>query len=149
MSHFSTIKTKLTNREGLVQALQDLKLQPKVYKEPYPLTGYYGSSQAQSAEIIIPGHTIKARADIGFRWNSKSGVYDIIHDAYETNPRLGQNFFTHNLVQAYGRRMVLSKAAQLTEQFGECTITETSNGQLQTLRLTFAAHQQVKQYARR
>ncbi|MBW4431292.1 MAG: DUF1257 domain-containing protein [Pelatocladus maniniholoensis HA4357-MV3] len=149
MSHFSTVKTKLTNRECLIQALQDLELQPQVHKTPQPLTGYYGGSQGQSAEIIVSGHTFKALADIGFRWNSKSGVYDIIHDAYETNPQLGQNFFTHNLVKAYGRRMVLSKAAQLTEQFGECTITQTSNGQVQTLRLTFAAHQQTQQYVRR
>lgn len=149
MSHFSTVKTKLTNRECLVQALEDLKLSPQIYKQPQPLTGYYGDSQGQSAEIIIRGQTIKARADIGFRWNSSSGVYDIIHDEYETIPRLGENFFSHQLMQTYGKRVVLAKAAELREQFGECTITETTEGQRQTLRLTFSGHQEVKQYARR
>ncbi|WP_026735967.1 DUF1257 domain-containing protein [Fischerella sp. PCC 9605] len=149
MSHFSTIKTKLTNREGLIQALQDLKLQPQVHQTPQPLKGYYGNSQGQSAEIIVPGCIIKARADIGFKWNQDSSVYDVIHDSYETVPRLGLNFFTHQLMQAYGKRMVRAKAAQLTEQFGECTITETSEGQVQTLRLTFAGHQQTQQYVRR
>ncbi|KOP24388.1 hypothetical protein AMR41_21090 [Hapalosiphon sp. MRB220] len=149
MSHFSTVKTKLTNRECLIQALQDLELQPQVHKTPQPLTGYYGGSQEQSAEIIVSGHTFKARADIGFRWNQNSGVYDVIYDAYETSPRLGENFFSHKLMQTYGRRMVLAKTEELREKFGECTITETTEGQVQTLRLTFAGHQEIKQYARR
>ncbi|RCJ38702.1 hypothetical protein A6770_39410 [Nostoc minutum NIES-26] len=149
MSHFSTVKTKLINRECLVLALEDLKLQPKVYELPRPLKGYYGGSQGQSAEIIVSGRIIKARADIGFRWNPDSGVYDVIHDEYETAPRLGENFFSHQLMQTYGKRMVLVKAQELQEKFGKCTITEEGIGQVQTLRLTFAGHQEISQFARR
>lgn len=149
MSHFSTVKTKLTNSKCLVQALEDLKLKPQVYETAQPLTGYYRDSQGQSAEIIVLGRTIKARADIGFKWNQTSGVYDVIHDEYETSPRLGENFFSHKLMQTYGRRMVLAKTEELREKFGECTISEETKGQVQTLRLTFAGHQEVKQYARR
>ncbi len=149
MSHFSTVKTKLTNRECLVQALDDLKLSPQVHEKPKALKGFYGDSQGQSAEIIVSGRTIKARADIGFRWNQSSGMYDVIHDSYETVPRLGQDFFSHKLMQAYGKRMVRAKAQELQEKFGECTIAEETNEQVQTLRLTFAGHQEVKQYARR
>ncbi|MBD2451857.1 DUF1257 domain-containing protein [Nostoc sp. FACHB-152] len=149
MSHFSTVKTRLVNRECLVQALEDLKLQPKVYETPQPLTGYYGDSQGQSAEIVVAGHTIKARADIGFRWNKADQAYQVIHDEYETTPRLGENFFSHQLMPAYGKRMVLAKAEELRERFGECTITEETTGQVQTLRLTFAGHQEVQQFARR
>ena len=111
--------------------------------------GYYGDSQGQSAEIIVSGCTINARADIGFRWNTTSGVYDVIHDEYETSPRLGENFFSHKLMRTYGRRMVLAKTEELREKFGECSIEETTNGSVQTMRLTFAGHQEVKQYARR
>ncbi|MEA5527309.1 DUF1257 domain-containing protein [Nodularia spumigena] len=149
MSHFSTVKTRLVNRECLVQALEDLKLKPQVHETAQPLTGYYGDSQGQSAEIIVSGRTIKARADIGFRWNSNSGVYDVIHDEYETSPRLGENFFSHQLMQTYGKGMVLAKAEELREKFGECSIEETTKGSVQTMRLTFAGHQEVKQYARR
>lgn len=149
MSHFSTVRTRLVNRECLVQALEDLKLQPKVYTSPQPLKGYYGDSQGQSAEIIVPGNTIKARADIGFKWNLTDNAYRVIHDEYETTPRLGENFFSHQLMQAYGQRMVRAKAAELQERFGSCTIAETTNGQVQTLRLTFAGHQEVQQFARR
>lgn len=149
MSHFSTIKTHLTNRECLVQALEDLKLKPQVYETPHPLTGFYGDDEGQSAEIVVKGRTIKARADIGFRWNGETGVYDLIHDQYETSPRLGENFFNKELMIAYGKRMVKAKALELQAQFGDCTIREEVSGQVQTLRLTFAGHQEVKQYARR
>jgi hypothetical protein len=149
MSHFSTVKTKLSNHDCLVQALTDLNLSPLVHEKAQPLKGYYGGSQGQSAEIIVSGRTIKTRADIGFKWNPSSGVYDVIHDSYETVPRLGQDFFSHKLMLAYGKRMVRAKAAQLQEKFGECNITESTNGSVQTLRLTFAGHQEIKQYTRR
>ena len=157
MSHFSTVKTKLTNRECLVQALQDLKLNPQVHETAQSLKGYYGGEQGQSAEIIVSGRTIKARADIGFKWNQSSGVYEVIHDSYETVPKLGQDFFSNKLMLAYGQRMVRAKAAELQEQFGECAfvldvaegIAESTNSTVQTLRLTFAGHQEVQQYVRR
>ncbi|MGJ5634144.1 DUF1257 domain-containing protein [Nostoc sp. CALU 1950] len=149
MSHFSTVKTKLANRECLVQALQDLKLNPQVHETAQPLKGYYGGSQGQSAEIIVSGRTIKARADIGFKWNISSGVYEVIHDSYETVPKLGQDFFSNKLMLAYGKHLVRVKAAELQEKFGECAIAESTSGSVQTLRLTFAGHQEVQQYVRR
>ncbi|MDZ8070681.1 MAG: DUF1257 domain-containing protein [Nostoc sp. DedQUE08] len=149
MSHFSTVKTKLANRECLVQALQDLKLNPQVHETAQPLKGYYGGFQGQSAEIIVSGRTIQARADIGFKWNQTSGVYDVIHDSYETVPKLGQDFFSNKLMLAYGKHLVRVKAAELQEKFGECAIAEETSGTVQTLRLTFAGHQEVQQYVRR
>ncbi|MDZ7970250.1 MAG: DUF1257 domain-containing protein [Nostoc sp. DedSLP03] len=149
MSHFSTVKTKLTNRECLIFALTDLNLSPQVHQTAQSLKGYYGGSQGQSAEIIVSGRTIQARADIGFKWNQSSGVYEIIHDSYETVPKLGQDFFSNKLMLAYGQRMVRAKAAELQEKFGECAIAESTNGTVQTLRLTFAGHQEIQQYARR
>ncbi|MEA5627985.1 hypothetical protein [Nostoc sp. UHCC 0251] len=44
--------------------------------------------------MLVSGRTIKARADIGLKWNQSSGVYEVIHDSYETVPKLGQDFFT-------------------------------------------------------
>ncbi|MBN3875328.1 MULTISPECIES: DUF1257 domain-containing protein [unclassified Nostoc] len=149
MSHFSTVKTKLANRECLVQALQDLKLNPQVHQTAQSLKGYYGGSQGQTAKIIVSGRTIKARADIGFKWNQSSGVYDVIHDSYETVPKLGKDFFSNKLMLAYGKHLVRVKAAELQEQFGECAIAQITNGSVQTLRLTFAGHQEVKQFVRR
>jgi hypothetical protein len=52
-------------------------------------------------------------------------------------------------MQAYGTRMVRAKVTELQEKFGECNITKSTNGTVQTLRLTFAGHQQTQQFARR
>jgi hypothetical protein len=149
VSHFSTVKTKLSNHECLVQALTDLNLLPQVHQTAQSLKGYYGRSQGKSAEIIVRGSTIKARADIGFKWNQSSGVYEVIHDSYETVPKLGKDFFSNKLMLAYGKHLVRVKAAELQEKFGECAIAELTNGSVQTLRLTFAGHQEVQQFARR
>jgi hypothetical protein len=147
MSHFSTVRTRLVNRECLVQALKDLLLQPQVYEQPQPLTGYYGDSQGQSAEIIVPGSSFNARADMGFKFNGSE--YQLIQDDYEVIRRLGGKFYACQLMPAYGKCMVKAKAAELQEQFGECVISEETNGTVQTLRLTFAGHQEVQQYVRR
>ena len=149
MSHFSQVSTKLSNKEYLVAALTDEELQPKVFDIPQPLTGYYGSFGEESAEIVVFGRTIRAHADIGFRWNDCTGVYDLIHDSYETTPRLGSNFFTHRLLEKYAEHAIRAKAAELEEKLGACTITPIPTETGHTLKLTFAAHQQVQQYQRR
>lgn len=149
MSHFSQVKTLIRDRQALVAALTELKLEPQVFEQPQALQGYYGKRDGNySAEIVVAGKSIKARADIGFRWNEQSRVYDVIQDEYETRPRLGHDFFTNKLMHAYGNQVVRAKAAELSERLGNCTITESSNGSLQTLRLTFAAHQQIQQTRR-
>lgn len=149
MSHFSLVQTKLIDRECLVAALQELHLQPQVYEQPHLLKGYYGSQSEYSAEIVVPASTIKARADIGFKWDEAAGFYNIIHDDYETIPRLGRDFFSHKLMEKYGMRVIYAKAAELSERLGECTIAESRTSTQQTLRLVFAAHQQVSSHSRR
>ena len=148
MSHFSQIKTLIRDRNALVRALTTLELTPKVYDEPQVLKGYYGDQDEYSAEVIVPGETMKVRADMGFKWNPSTNVYDVIQDDYETGRRLGRDFFTHKLMHAYGNEVTRAKAAELSERLGECTITESSSGTVQTLRLTFAAHQTTAQIRR-
>lgn len=148
MSHFSQVKTLIRDRDALVKALTQLELEPKVYSLPQALKGYYGDRGEYSAEIIVSGETMKARADMGFRWNPSTDVYDVIQDDYETGRRLGRDFFTHKLMRAYGNEVTRAKAAELSERLGECTITESSSGTVQTLRLTFAAHQTTAQIRR-
>lgn len=148
MSHFSQIKTKLSNKECLVAALNELALQPEVFATAQNLRGFYGSQEEYKAEIIVPGKSISCRADIGFKWNDITGVYDLVHDPYETVPLLGHNFFSHQLLEKYGEQVIRAKAAELSQQLGECTIAASREGTRQTLRLTFAAHQET-QHTRR
>lgn len=149
MSHFLQIRTKLSNKKHLVAALTDFNLQPQVFDTPHPLTGYYGNRGEYSAEIVVFRKIIRTRADIGFRWNKSTGVYDVIHDSYETSRRLGSNFFTHQLLEKYGEHAIRAKAAELEAQLGACTITPILTETGHTLKLTFPAHQQTQQYQRR
>jgi hypothetical protein len=73
MSHFSTIKTELRDRAALEAALSDLGLRPGA--GPRPVRGYRG--QTVEAELAIPQAN---GADIGFRWNSQSGCYELVTD---------------------------------------------------------------------
>ena len=148
MSHFAQVKTQIRNKECLVAALTELSLKPTVHEEPVHLKGYYGDSQGYLAEIVVPGKCIHARSDIGFRLNDDQ-TYSSIYDSYETDPRLGSDFFSHKLVQAYGRQVVLAKIEQLKETHGECTIEESTHGTNTIMRLTFPVHQQHVQHARR
>lgn len=149
VSHFSQIKTKIDNREHLVGALEQLGLKPNVFETPQPLRGYYGEQDEYYAQIIIPGSSLQLCADIGFIWNETTGVYDLIHDSYETSRRLGKDFFTHQLLEKYGDRVIRAKAAELEQRLGTCSITEINTNTKQTLRLTFANHQVQQQYHRR
>lgn len=148
MSHFSKVKTLLRDRECLVAALTELKLPPQVYDKPQHLRGFYGEQDQFSAEIIVAGKIINARADFGFKWNQESQVYEVIQDSYETERRLGKDFFNRQLMQAYGERVIYNKAQELQERLGECTISSTTTGSVQTLRLTFASHQHQHQQRR-
>lgn len=145
MSHFASIKTVLSDRDCLIAALTELGLQPQVYGQARNLKGYYGNQAEYSAEIVIPANTIRARADVGFRWNQDSKCYEAIYDSYETDSRLGSNFFSHKLVEKYGHRVVYAKAAEMSAQLGEYSISESRSGTQQTLRLVFAAHQVQQQ----
>lgn len=148
MSHFISVKTKFRYREHLVSALIQLNLPPQVHEVAQALQGYYGTQVQYIAEIIVPGRTIKARADIGFKWTDATGGYEVIHDEYETAPRLGTDFFSGKLLRAYGDLVVRAKAAELQERLGACSITESSQGTQHTLRLAFAGHQHVHQTRR-
>ena len=148
MSHFSQVRTKLSNREHLLTALKNLNLHPHLFEPAQPLVGYYGNQDKHSAEIVVAGSSIGTRADIGFAWNKTTNSYNIIHDEYETASRLGKNFFTHQLAIEYGKCAVSAKAVELQQILGECAITETQTGTKQTLRLTFADHQQIQHHRR-
>lgn len=69
MSHFTTLRTKITDVQALVAALNDVG-QPRVhvYDEPRHLRGFLGDVRPQTAEVIIAKEDIgPASNDIGFK----------------------------------------------------------------------------------
>jgi Protein of unknown function (DUF1257) len=88
MSHFSTIKTKITNAAALREALVELfhargvEAKVDVFDKPQAMQGYYGGTGDQSAEVIVRNQSIGSKADLGYR-KEKDGTYSLVWDQYE------------------------------------------------------------------
>lgn len=86
MSHYTKCKTKLTDKECLVKALEDLGFrhgQVKVHNTPQHLFGYQGDKREQTAEIILPRQYVGGAAnDIGFKLQ-EDGTYGAIISDYD------------------------------------------------------------------
>ena len=76
MSHFSTVKTELRDRTALIDALRDLGHSPSEGERP--VRGYRG--QTVVADLTIAAADDAAASDLGFRWNSATGSYELVTD---------------------------------------------------------------------
>ena len=88
MSHYTKVKTRLTNKESLLKALEDMgfvKEQVKVSDVAMRLEGYNGDLRQDTAEIILPRkHVGGASNDIGFKLQ-EDGTYGAIISEYDQN----------------------------------------------------------------
>lgn len=111
MSHFSTIKSKLTDKQALLQALRKRGWQPQEHEEPVHLYGYRGDRRRQTAHIVVPRKQISSASnDLGFLWNESE--FEIIISDYDRRV-LGQDFL-----------------AQLTAQYTIATIENNFGTQI-------------------
>lgn len=128
MSHFSTIKTRLVERDYLLRALDDMGFKGKVevHEEPVPLHGFLGDRRRQKAEIVIPRkHVGRASNDVGFHRNP-SGFYDAMISGFD-QARFSSKWLGR-LTQRYAYHAAVDK---LREQgFEIVEETEEKSGQL-------------------
>jgi hypothetical protein len=131
MSHFSSIKTAIKDKECLVSALKELNFQLLIHEANEPLQGYYGDSQGYSAEIVIPARTIQTRSDVGFR-RTESGEYELVQDLYETrnHPTIGRNFVQEKVMPIYGSYLVRKIARANYGENVEISETKAENGKI-------------------
>lgn len=113
MSHFSTVKTELRDREALVAALRDLGQDPKEGSQL--VRGHRG--QTVTAELCCPQLD---GADIGFRWNSHEQRYELVSDLELWNQPVPVERFLAQLTQRYALQSILASTAaegfQVSEQ---------------------------------
>ena len=100
MSHFSTVKTELRQRESLVSALEDLGYEPK--QGGHPVRGYRG--QTVEAELAV---TLQDSADFGFVWNEANGAYEFVTDLDLWRQTMPIERFLSRLTQRYALNTVL------------------------------------------
>ena len=105
MSHFSTVKTELRQREPLFQALIDLGYQPQAGENV--VRGYRG--QSVTAELAVK---MSKGGDIGFRWNEATNSYELVTDLDLWKQPVPVERFLSQLTQRYAFNAVVAATAQ-------------------------------------
>ena len=123
MSHFSTVKTELRQLEHLVKALEDMGYAPDQGERP--VRGYRG--QTVTADLAI---AVQDGGDIGFRWNSASGSYELVTDLDLWKQQIPVERFLSKLTQRYALNTVLSATTKEGFQVAEQTQTEDGSIEL-------------------
>ena len=113
MSHFSTVKTELRQLEPLVKALEDMGYAPDQAERP--VRGYRG--QTVTADLAV---AMDNGGDLGFRWNEKTGAYELVTDLDLWKQTIPVERFLSKLTQRYALNTVLKASGaegfQVAEQ---------------------------------
>ncbi len=113
MSHFSTVKTELRQRDSLVSALKDLGYETK--QGSHLVRGYQG--QTVEADLAV---SLEHSADFGFVWNETNGAYEFVADLDLWRQPMPIERFLSRLTQRYALNTVLNASAiegfDVTEQ---------------------------------
>ena len=96
MSHFSTIKTKIKDKEILVQTLELLGYDPLEEQELKVAGSHAKDHPTVQAQIAIG-------TDIGFRWNDVSQSYELVTDLQTWDEPVPVERFLQKLSQQYAR----------------------------------------------
>ena len=112
MSHFSTVKTELRDRESLLAALRDLGQEPSSGEQP--VRGYRG--QTVTADLCCPQ---SEGGDIGFRWNSAEKHYELVTDLDLWKQSVPVERFLAQLTQRYALQSILRSSAEEGYQVAE------------------------------
>ena len=123
MSHFSTVKTELRQLDPLVQALKDMGFPPEQVARP--VRGYQG--QTVTADLAV---TMPVGGDLGFRWNSKSGAYELVTDLDLWKQQIPIERFLAKLTQRYALNTVLAATSNEGFQVAEHTQSQDGSSEL-------------------
>ena len=110
MSHFTSIKTKLYDRETVEKSLSDLNI--KWETEINKVRGY--NNQEERAEIVIKQ---KNNHDIGFKWNGKE--YELVTDLMFWDQKYSVNKFLNQVNQRYAFNLITKVSEEQSFQYVE------------------------------
>jgi len=110
MSHFTSIKTKLYDRETIEKSLSDLNI--KWETEINKVRGY--NNQEERAEIVIKQ---KNNHDIGFKWNGKE--YELVTDLMFWDQKYSVNKFLNQVNQRYAFNLITKVSEEQSFQYVE------------------------------
>ena len=97
MSHFSTIKTKLKDKDVLLKALLTIGLPVDVNKELENPVGH------EHAKVLCD---ITLGTDIGFRLNTQTKTYELVTDIQTWNHSIPPKRMIEKVTQEYAAELV-------------------------------------------
>ena len=100
MSHFSTIKTQLKDKEVLLEALELLQYNVNVDQDLV----IENPSHAEEHPII--NACIAVAPDIGFKWNEQTNSYDLYSDDQTWSLNVPPSRFIDKVTQQYARTTI-------------------------------------------
>jgi hypothetical protein len=123
MSHYTVLKTRMTDIKALVQALADMDLkQVEVYATAQRLVGIGGDAREQTAEVIIRRkHLGWLSNDFGFKRGSDGSFEAIISD-YD------QRWCTQDWLDRLLQRYAYHVARAKLEEKGFALVSEKAQG---------------------
>jgi len=110
MSHFTSIKTKLYNREIIEKSLSDLNINWEANANV--VRGY--NNKKESADIVIRQNN---NHDIGFKWNGKE--YELVTDLMFWNQEYSINKFLNQVNQRYAFNLITKLSEEQNFQYIE------------------------------
>ena len=108
MSHFTSIKTKLYNRETIEKSLSDLNINWEANANV--VRGY--KNKKESADIVIRQNN---NHDIGFKWNGKE--YELVTDLMFWNQEYSINKFLNQINQRYAFNLITKVSEEQSFQY--------------------------------
>lgn len=110
MSHFTSIKTKLYDRETIEKSLSDLNI--KWENGVNKVRGY--NNQEEFAEIVIRQDN---NHDLGFKWNGKE--YELVTDLMFWDQKYSVNKFLNQVNQRYAFNLITKVSEEQSFQYVE------------------------------
>ena len=115
MSHFSTIKTQLKEKEPLIKALNNLGY--SINQEEKFIKGYRGKFTAVDISMNLPGET-----KVGFKWDNNSNAYELVTDLDLWKFEIPVERFISKVTQMYAYNTIIKK----TNEDGYQIVEETN-----------------------
>ena len=110
MSHFTSIKTKLYDRETIEKSLSDLNINWEA--EANVVRGY--NNKKELADIVIRQDN---NHDIGFKWNGTE--YELVTDLMFWDQKYSVNKFLNQVNQRYAFNLITKVSAEQSFQYVE------------------------------
>ncbi|RSN60022.1 MULTISPECIES: DUF1257 domain-containing protein [Actinomadura] len=131
MSHYTKVRTTITDQERLVGVLNDLGFdQVESHASPTHLYGYQGDRRPEKAEVVVRRRFVGAASnDLGFH-RTPDGTFEAIISGYDRHKY--DSRWLDTVAQRYGRLTALAFA----ESHGFDVATEETDRATGEVRLT-------------